>query len=500
MSLQLSRLRPRLGPRLPLYVSTMRATQRSKNTYAPWSGPSNHPTPVIPSAGKHGGARFPLLPPSGGTPPSYPSTPPLPPPPSGYERSLHALPAAYPRQLVESSGTLERRSRPYGTVPPKEGKEERAARLAAERDAAVATRADARVWDVAGGEVEPEALETPPQWIAAERWRRAESTDDAEGVTLVFLHANGFQKEHFHPMARGLLERSSEPSAAFGTPAPLANPTPLPPIDDIWFLDDVHHGDSVTLNAGLLGPALTWEDTARDVANFVKHVVPLSDKAAPEHVPWRTSAQPRRVIGIGHSFGGNALVQASAAHPQLFDALFLIEPMTIPVLVNDPAKGWPFTLGALKRRDTWPSREAAAEANRNSPLFKSWSDDVFALWLSHSLVPTGEGEAVTLSTPGWCEAACFSNGESPQRGWDALPSVRVPTGFVMAGDPVWMCGEAIANELVWRPELARNEVIPDAGHMAVQEKPGELADALARFLATIEAGEWTRGDKPQAKL
>lgn len=304
-------------------------------------------------------------------------------------------------------------------------------------------------------------------------------------------------------MAQALLNRSSDPKTQFGTPAPLANPTALPPIDDIWFLDDVHHGDSVTLNDGVLGPALAWEDTARDVANFVKHVAPLSDKAAPEHVPWRSSAQPRRVIGVGHSFGGNALVQASAAYPQLFDALFLIEPMTIPVLVNDPGKGWPFTLGALKRRDTWPSRQAAAEANRNSPLFKSWSDDVFALWLSHSLVPASDDPngPVTLATPGWCEAACFSNGESPQRGWDALPHIRCPTAFVMAGDPVWMCGEENANELVWRPELARNEVIPDAGHMAVQEKPLELADAFARFLATVEAGEWTRGEgEEQARL
>ncbi|TXT06152.1 hypothetical protein VHUM_03625 [Vanrija humicola] len=474
-------------------------------SYPPWTRKSAHPAPVIPSAGQHRGARFPLLPPSGGTPPAYPATEALPPPPEGYERSLHALPAAYPRALVESSGTLTRGSAPFGEPPANESKEERKARIKRARDNAVQVRADARAWDVdENGEVEPEALSTPPQWIAAERWRRTASTDDAEGVTLVFVHANGFQKEHFHPMAKALLERGADPTTAFGTTAPLANPVPVPPIDDIWFIDAVHHGDSVTLNAGLLGPAVAWEDTARDVANFVKHVAPLSDRQAPEHIPWRPSAQPRRVIGIGHSFGGNALVQASAAYPQLLDALFLVEPMTIPVLVNDPGKGWPFTLGALKRRDTWPSRAAAAEANRASPLFKSWSDDVYALWVSHSLVPVSaddpDGE-VTLATPGWCEAACFSNGESPQRGWDALAAVRVPTAFVMAGDPVWMVGEDNANELVWRPELARNEVISDAGHMAVQEKPGELADALARFLATVEAGEWTRGDETaQARL
>lgn len=165
-------------------------------SYPPWTRKSARPTPVFPPQGPHGGARFPLLPPRASQPPSYPTTEPLAPLPKGYERSLHALPAAYPRALVESSGDLSRGSTPFGEVPAKESKEERGARIKRERDNAVQTRADARAWDVSEeGEVEPEALSTAPQWIAAERWRRVESTDDAEGVTLVFLHANGFQKE-----------------------------------------------------------------------------------------------------------------------------------------------------------------------------------------------------------------------------------------------------------------------------------------------------------------
>lgn len=164
-------------------------------------------------------------------------------------------------------------------------------------------------------------------------------------------------------------------------------------------------------------------------------------------------------------------------------------------MVNYPSKGYPLTLGALKRRSHWPSRAAAAEAVRNNPMFRSWDDAVFDTWLSHSLVasdPVQPDGPVELATPTWAEASVFSDPHSTLHGWDGLPKLQMPTGFLMAADEVWMAGEDMANEMVWRPPRARNERIMDTSHLIVQEAPKKAADALWRFLTTLNVGAWDK--------
>lgn len=127
---------------------------------------------------------------------------------------------------------------------------------------------------------------------------------------------------------------------------------------------------------------------------------------------------------------------------------------------------------------------------RNNPMFSKFPDDVFAMWLSHGVVPTSKGGGeVTLTTPSWSEAAGFSDPHSPQRGWDLLPTVKVPIGFVIAENASWMGGDAIAREMTSRPPRARNERV-HAGHLAVQENPVEVGEALGRFLVSVRSGVW----------
>ncbi|BEI81548.1 hypothetical protein CcaverHIS002_0207080 [Cutaneotrichosporon cavernicola] len=423
-------------------------------------------------------------------PPEHPPRPPLPPTPPAFERSLHASPAAWPKTLAEGSGKLSRDDHPfrYKPVTAKESKEERNMRIADEKDACMRLRLAADHWSLeegmAGGQ--------DGQWLAAERWRRRDRIPG--GLTLVLTHANGLQKEHWIPMMADLLAR--EPGTAgseFGTGAALKGTNVA--VNDVWMLDDTHHAASVDLNAGRLGPAHSWSDTARDVINFIEHVLPAVQAAegeAPWQLAWNDKTAGRtapQVVGIGHSYGASALVQAANSRPELFSSLFLVEPMCVPLMVNFPDKGYPLTAGALKRRSHWPSREDAA-AVRTNPLFKTWDEGVFKTWLSHSLAPSDPAQpdgAVELATPTWAEAAVFSDPHSTLRGWDQLPNLEMPTGFLMAGDEVWMAGEKLAGEMVWRSKRARNERIMDATHLLVQEKPVEAAASLWRFLTTLDA-------------
>ncbi|CAK9782622.1 uncharacterized protein COLE_07781 [Cutaneotrichosporon oleaginosum] len=440
--------------------------------FPPHFGPSLAPTPVVPPL-----TLAPLTRPPSVTPPSQPTRPALFAPP-GYVRSVHACPAAYPRMY---EGTLSRSSYPYSSIPETETKEARAARLEKDKVACAEQAREAAKTEGAGWKTNSgEGL-----WLSVERWRREDPVEG--GVTLLMLHANGMLKEDYHPLLESLF--ASSPTVQFGTH--ILSSTAAVVVNEVFFLEDSLHGTSVDLNAGRLPPLHSWADGARDVLNFLSHCAPAFDEEVGWALEWRERASPRKVFAVGHSLGGNMAVHAAAAVPGLFEGLFLVEPMTQPTGGNNsPAMNYHVQAITLKRRDTWPSLDAA-KTMRTNPMFSKFPDSIFDLWLSHGVVPKNNGE-LTLTTPPWCEAVVFSDCRSPQRGWDLLPSLNMPVGFVMSKDAQWMGGEKIARELTSRPPRARNERTT-AGHLAVQEDPMGVGEALGRFLATVRGGVWDKG-------
>lgn len=115
------------------------------------------------------------------------------------------------------------------------------------------------------------------------------------------------------PTIRRLLEPQSEGNLETFGDNPVPRILPSDQVDQVWFLDDYHHGQSIDLNKGLIGPVHSWQDGGRDVLNFIKHVLPsLSPESTtrPETLTWESEGMHRRqrkVVGVGHSVGGNAM-------------------------------------------------------------------------------------------------------------------------------------------------------------------------------------------------
>ncbi|EKC98389.1 hypothetical protein A1Q2_07403 [Trichosporon asahii var. asahii CBS 8904] len=418
---------------------------------------------------------------------------PLPPPPEGWVRTHHAASAAYPRLYREGHGNLGHDSQPWGTVPDEESKEERAKRLGEWCETLVRGRYDSHAWSLE----EAKEAAPPRQWISVERWARKEPVG---GYTLVCTHAGGLQKEHWHTIIREIISHDpSAPAQAFGG-------GPLGPhnvrIDEVWMMDDLHHNESVYLSDGRLGPLQSWEDTGRDFLNLVAHVVTSAPACSdrPWDLPWSPTPEvPRKVIGLGHSFGGAAICHAAHARPELFAGICLVDPVPVPWYLPkehgypNPTAAFPVTPVVLKRRDTWPSRRAARELLASNPFFAAFDPEQFDVYLARALIPVDpsnpEGE-VTLATPIWAEACTFTEPEAGARAWDKLPSISVPIGWIMAGNSATTYGDKRSQQMVHRPPRARNERWLQAEHLLVQEKPRWVAESLWRFLATLDAGEW----------
>ena len=108
------------------------------------------------------------------------------------------------------------------------------------------------------------------------------------------------------------------------------------------------------------------------------------------------------LAGIGHSFGGCALINLALMHPRLLSTLILLDPVVqdteAPEAVGDPAYQSTF------RRDVWPSRGEAEAAFRKQNFYQSWDPRVFDRWCKFGIreTPTSlhpnECGSVTLST------------------------------------------------------------------------------------------------------
>ena len=153
---------------------------------------------------------------------------------------------------------------------------------------------------------------------------------------------------------------------------------------------------------------------------------------------------PGPKLMIGDCFDS---VQAAHAHPDLFDSLVLIDPMTRALeewerLASFPG-GHPLIVSCIGRRETWPSREEARAGLIKSPYFQAWDKGVFDSFIEYGLVEVdrlrtqgGKGEGVTLTTPRWAEAQMFAASRGMFDGYDKLAKLRkdMKVTFAMAED------------------------------------------------------------------
>jgi pimeloyl-ACP methyl ester carboxylesterase len=187
-------------------------------------------------------------------------------------------------------------------------------------------------------------------------------------------------------------------------------------------------------------------------------------------------------LGLGHSFGGTALVTASAWRPALFDRLALVDMIVPPRAGSDLAilrlaQGNPFADGARRRRAVWPSRDAAREKWAGKELFGGWDPRVFELYLAEGLHDRPDGQ-VELACPPGIEAAIFEAAGSLDV-LELASKVSVPALvlWARAGNFPYTHFETLAAQMPMA-ELR----VADAGHLVPMENPELVVREVLRFV------------------
>ncbi|KAI2615391.1 prolyl aminopeptidase-like protein [Hypoxylon sp. NC1633] len=189
-------------------------------------------------------------------------------------------------------------------------------------------------------------------------------------ITIIAAHGNGFPKELYEPLWSDIHAQSKKHDFR---------------IRAIWIADAANQGQSGLLNKQMLGNDPGWYDLARDLLHMTNVF---------------RAEMPRPIVGIGHSFGGNILTHLSLIHNRLFSSLVLFDPIINKFSLVQTGAINGARLSAI-RRDTWPSREAAATSFRRSRFYSSWDPRVLEAWITHGIheVPdAGAGNKAALVT------------------------------------------------------------------------------------------------------
>jgi len=275
---------------------------------------------------------------------------------------------------------------------------------------------------------------------------------NGSGPTVVAAHATGFCGPVWGPFAEHL---------AGATDATVVAP-------------DLRGHGQTALPAEVV---LDWDGFADDV---LATVAALGSLGGP-------SGDPGRVVGVGHSKGGAALLRAEARRPGTFAALWCFEPVVFPPEYSQGRfEDNPLAAGALRRRDVFLSREEAEANFAAKPPLAAFDPRVRAAYVAEGFTPVDADDPlgpVRLRCRPEIEAETYRMGTAHNT-FGILNEVRCPTVIALGGPTPPGPGNfaaAIADAL---PD-GRLADYPDLGHFGPLTDPDRIAADVVTFLGGL---------------
>jgi pimeloyl-ACP methyl ester carboxylesterase len=184
----------------------------------------------------------------------------------------------------------------------------------------------------------------------------------------------------------------------------------------------------------------------------------------------------------GHSMGGTSSLLAAAAEPGRVRALALFDPVIFPAEAQGAATAEsPLVAGALRRRASFPSRQAVLEAYRGRGAFRTWSEAQLVDYIEAGFGDTPQGEVTLTCTPEW-EASNFrTHNYDP---WAAFAESRCPIRVLRAEEASTFRLEGREAELARLGGRGAIETVPGTTHFLPLERP-DLVRATLRACVTL---------------
>lgn len=214
-------------------------------------------------------------------------------------------------------------------------------------------------------------------------------------------------------------------------------------------------------------PITSWEIFGRDLAAFAARL------------------GLERAVGIGHSMGAHALVQAAAYEEQRFARLVLIDPVILaPSVYHRPPPPADAAHPASNRKNRFESADAMFARFADRPPYSVFDREVLRDYCDHALRPADDGDGLVLACDPRTEASVYLNARSNGGVYASIRALRIPVLVIRARTPA---ADRTSPDFTSSPtwpglvgEFHRGSEIhvADGTHLLPMERPGEIAKLI----------------------
>lgn len=205
----------------------------------------------------------------------------------------------------------------------------------------------------------------------------------------------------------------------------------------------------------------------------------------------------RNIIGVGHSMGAHALIDAAAACEDRFQRLVLIDPTVAAPEAYADGGNLQYKVGgdmhpAAKRRNHFDSVDDMVARLRDKSSFPLFDPQMLHDYCEHGLLPAEDGSGFELACPPEAEASVYMSSRTNAGVYDSVRSLAIPVLVLRAQEPKPdITGAMVFSTSPTWPGLAaefrngREIHFPDKTHFLPMEIPDEVAKLIAAELAAI---------------
>lgn len=200
----------------------------------------------------------------------------------------------------------------------------------------------------------------------------------------------------------------------------------------------------------------------------------------------------RPLVLAGHSMGATASTMLAALRPDLVRGLILIEPVFIPTLLSAFSsvamklgmvpRSYDLVEKAMRRREFFPSIDAAFAAYRGRGIFKLWPDAQLRDYLDGGMLPSDDGQVRLACAPRW-EAEDFR--ETPMFVPHLASQIVCPVTLLHGDQPGSTCRDSQAAIFQRRKPDTRMVKVLGAGHFLPMEMPDLVREEIERMFDTF---------------
>jgi len=263
-----------------------------------------------------------------------------------------------------------------------------------------------------------------------------------EPPTLLMVHATGFHSRVWDPVIQRLPGRH------------------------VLAPDLRGHGRSEA------APFASWEAFGRDLAGLA------------------SAMDLQGVIGIGHSMGAHALVQAAAFEPRRFSRLLLVDPVVqAPADYHLPPVPAGTLHPAARRKRHFDSPKAMFERFAERPPYAVFNREALMQYCEHGLRPAAGGKGFELACAPEFEASIYPQARGNLGVIASIRALQIPVWVVRARpqDPTVLPWDPLGSP-TW-PGLAtefrhgRDLVFPEQTHFLPMQDPALMARLIDELIA-----------------